>query len=157
MVLRIILGAVCLAMAAGQLASWQRMPQILGAYDVLPAAAVPWLAGALVVGELVCGVWFLARPRSQVLAPVWAYTAVSLAWAALGVQAYVRGLSVDNCGCFGIYLSQRLSPFVLAQDALLLVYAAVMIRSSLRARRVRTAADLDRADNTSSVQRRRDR
>jgi hypothetical protein len=143
MVLRTILGVVYMAMAVGQLASWWRMPQILDAYDALPAAALPWLAGLLVVGELVCGVWFVARPRSPALAPVWVYTAVSLVWAVLGVQGYLRGLSIDNCGCFGVYLTQRLSWFVLAQDALLLVYAAVMIRSGLRARR---AAAPDRTE-----------
>jgi len=140
MVLRIILGAVYTAMAVGQLVSWRRMPQILGTYDVLPAAVLPWLAGGLVAGELVCGVWFLARPRSHALAPVWVYTAVSLVWAVLGVQGYLRGLSIDNCGCFGLYLTQRSSWFVLLQDALLLVYAAVLIRSGLRARRAATPA-----------------
>ncbi len=47
-----------------------------------------------------------------------------------GLQAYLRGLPLDNCGCFGVYLTQRLSLFVLAQDALLLVYAAVLFRGT---------------------------
>ncbi|MGH3713188.1 MAG: MauE/DoxX family redox-associated membrane protein [Micromonosporaceae bacterium] len=143
MVLRIILGAVYLGMAVGQLASWREMPAILGAYDAVPAGAVPWLAGGLVVGELVCGVWFLARPRSSALAPVWVYTAVSVVWAGLGVQAQLRGLAVDNCGCFGVYLTQRLSWFVLLQDALLLGYAALLIRSGLRARQPSTRLELE--------------
>jgi hypothetical protein len=131
--LRAILGAVYTAMAVGQMASWSAMPEILAAYDVAPAGALPWLAGALIVAELVAGVWLLARPRSSALAPVWVYTAVSLLWAGLGTQAYLRGLTVDNCGCFGVYLTQRLSLFVLAQDALLLVYAVVMVRTAIRA------------------------
>lgn len=133
--LRLILGVVYVAMAVGQLASWASMPGILGAYDAVPAPALPVLAGGLVVAELVCGVWFAARPRSSALAPVWVYTAVSLVWAGLGVQAYARGLVVANCGCFGVYLAQRLSWFVLAQDALLLVYAGLLIRGGLAARR----------------------
>jgi uncharacterized protein (DUF427 family) len=135
MVLRIILGAVYTAMVAGQLASWSAMPEILAAYRVVDGPAAWLLTGALVLGELVAGVWFLARPRSLALAPVWGYTAVSLVWAGLGLQAYVRGLTVENCGCFGLYLSQPLSWFVLAQDGLLLMYAAVLIRSGLRARK----------------------
>jgi hypothetical protein len=63
---------------------------------------------------------------------VWIYTAVSGVWAALGLQAQLRGLVVTNCGCFGVYLSQHLSWLVLAQDALLLVYAALMIRAARR-------------------------
>ncbi len=58
--LRAILGVVYTAMAAGQVASFTRMPAI--------------------VGELVCGLWLLARPRSHALAPVWVYTAVSGVW-----------------------------------------------------------------------------
>jgi hypothetical protein len=121
-------------MAAGQLASWSRMPAILGAYHAVPTAVLPWLAGMLIAGEAVCGVWLLARPRSRTLTPVWIYIAVTGVWAVLGVQAQVRGLPVANCGCFGVYLSQRLSWFVLAQDGLLLGYAALMIRAARRTR-----------------------
>ncbi len=134
--LRAILGVVYTAMAAGQVASWSRMPAILDAYQVTHGRGSVVLAAALVVGELVGGLWLLARPRSHALAPVWVYTAVSAMWAVLGLQAQLRGLTVTNCGCFGVYLSQRLSWFVLAQDALLLIYAALMVRA---ARRVRTA------------------
>jgi hypothetical protein len=133
--LRAILGAVYTAMAAGQVASWTRMPAILDAYQVTHGHASVVLAAALVVGELVCGLWLLTRPRSHALAPVWVYTAVSGVWAVLGLQARLRELTVTNCGCFGVYLSQRLSWFVLAQDGLLLIYAALMFRA---ARRVRT-------------------
>lgn len=77
-----------------------------------------------------CGVWFPARPRSKVLAPVWVYTAVSVVWTVLAVQSYARSLAVANCGCFGIHLPQRLSWFVLLQDALTLLCAGVLFRSA---------------------------
>lgn len=132
MVLRIVLGAVYAAMAAGQLASVDRMPTILAAYGLVDGAAAAALAVALIAGELVCGLWFLARPRSLALPPVWVYTAVSLVWSTLAVQAYVRGLTVANCGCFGEYLPQRLGWFVLAQDALTLLYAGLLLRGVRR-------------------------
>jgi hypothetical protein len=132
--LRIVVGGLFTAMAAGQAASWARMPAILAAYRAVPAGVLPWLAGALVAGEAVCGVWLASRPRSRGLAPVWLYTAVTGVWALLGGQAQLRGLPVTNCGCFGIYLSQRLSWFVLGQDGLLLGYAGLMIRAARRDR-----------------------
>ena len=135
MVLRLILGMVYLGMAVGQLVSWRQMPEILAAYQAMPDVALRPFAVALLLGEAASGVWFLARPRSQSLTPVWVYTAVAVVWAGLGMQAYLRGLEVANCGCFGVYLTQRLSLLVLAQDALLLVYAGLMIRSGLLARR----------------------
>ncbi|MBZ9644827.1 MauE/DoxX family redox-associated membrane protein [Streptomyces sp. PSKA30] len=130
MVLRLVLGSVYTAMAAGQLASLTDMPTVLGAYGLVHGATAAVLAVLLIAGELLCGVWFLARPRSTAIAPVWVYTAVSLAWSGLAVQAHARGLAVDNCGCFGNYLTQRLSWFVLLQDALTLVYAAVLLRAA---------------------------
>ncbi|MBW1595961.1 MauE/DoxX family redox-associated membrane protein [Streptomyces sp. JJ38] len=132
MVLRLVLGFVFTAMAVGQLASVAAMPDILGAYGLVHGAAAAVLAVALIVVELVCGVWFLSRPRSRALAPVWMYTAVAVVWAMLAGQAFARGLTVDNCGCFGNYLTQSLSWFVLVQDALLLVYAAVLLRTAYR-------------------------
>lgn len=130
MVLRIVLGALCTAMAVGQLASFRHMPAILSAYGLVTGGAATALAVALIAGELVCGIWFLARPRSKVLAPVWVFTAVSVVWTVLAVQAYARGLTVPNCGCFGIYLTQRLSWLVLLQDALTLLYAGLLLRAA---------------------------
>lgn len=131
--LRLILGIVFVGMGVGQLVSWSSMPEILAAYDLLGETGSGVLAAALIGGELVAGVWFLVRPRSQVLSPVWVYAAVSVAWTVLGGQAYLRGVDVDNCGCFGRYLTQELSWFTLAQDGLLLVYAVLMVRSARRA------------------------
>ncbi|OEU86336.1 hypothetical protein DB35_13240 [Streptomyces abyssalis] len=128
--MRLVLGAVFTAMAVGQLASFGQMPGILAAYGPVnnPAGAV--LAVVLITGELVCGVWFLARPRSKAIVPVWVYTGASLIWSTLAVQAFARGLAVENCGCFGVYLSQRLGWLVLVQDALMLLYAAVLLRTA---------------------------
>ncbi|MGP3924614.1 MauE/DoxX family redox-associated membrane protein [Streptomyces sp. 8N616] len=134
MVLRTVLGAVFTAMAVGQLASFEEMPGILAAYRLVAGGAATALAVVLIIGELICGTWFLTRPRSRAIAPVWVYTAVSLIWSALAVQAYARGLTVENCGCFGVYLSQSLSWIVLVQDALVLLYAAVLLHGARRDR-----------------------
>lgn len=130
MVLRIVLGAVYTAMAIGQLASFGHMPAILSAFGLVTGSAATALAVVLIAGELVCGIWFLARPRSKALPPVWVYTGVSVVWSLLAAQAYACGLTVANCGCFGIYLAQRLSWFVLFQDALTLLYAGLLLRAA---------------------------
>ncbi|WP_331283887.1 MauE/DoxX family redox-associated membrane protein [Streptomyces sp. H39-S7] len=106
------------AMALGQLVSFGRMPGILTAYGPANGAGATTLAVVLIAGELVRGVWFLARPRSTARTPVCIYTAASVTWTAMAVQAYARGLAVVNCGCFGGHLSQPLPWIVLVQDAL---------------------------------------
>lgn len=130
--LRLILGMIYIGMAAGQLLSMDRMPRILGAYGLVHGAAAGVLAIGLIAGEAVCGTWFLSRPRSTAIAPVWVYTAVSLVWSALAAQAYARGLPVHLCGCFGVYLGQPLRWYVLVEDALTLLYAAVLLRGARR-------------------------
>lgn len=92
MVLRIVLGGLFVAMAAGQLVSFAQMPGILAAYGLVSGVGATALAVALIAGELVCGVWFLARPRSRARVPVWVFTGVAVVWALLAAQAYARGL-----------------------------------------------------------------
>lgn len=150
MIIRLVLGAIFTGMAAGQAVSWPRMPEILAAYQV-PGVANRGFVAVLIAAQLVCGLWLLARPRSTSLAPVWLYLAVALLWTGLGLQGVLRGLEVANCGCFGAYLVQRLSWFVLAQDALLLGYGYLMVRSARRARGVVTEPAPARAPRTEAV------
>lgn len=126
--LRLLLGAVYTGIDLAQLASFSQMPAILGAYGLVHGSAARLLAGLFIAGELLCGLWFLARPRSRAALPVWVYTAVSASWALLAVQAVARNLVVNNCGCFGHYLPQHLGAVTLTEDALTLLYAAVLLR-----------------------------
>lgn len=135
--IRLVLGLLFLGMALGQLASWAQLPEIFAAYQ-LPGLGSPGFAAALIAAELVVGGWLVGRPRSTALTPVWLYLAVALFWSGLGLQAILRGIEVGNCGCFGVYLTQQLSWFVLAQDGLLLLYGYVMVRGARRARRVQS-------------------
>lgn len=141
MILRIVLGVLFLAMAAGQLASLGAMGDIISVYGLTGGAVSVALAVAvaLIAGEAVAGVWLTARPRSQARIPVWIFTAVSLIWTVLAAQAFARGLVIDNCGCFGIYLPQPLRWWVLVEDALLLLYAWLLLRGTSRSRARTTA------------------
>lgn len=139
MILRIVLGVLFLAMAAGQLASLGAMGDIISAYGLTGGAVSVALAVALIAGEAVVGVWLTARPRSQARIPVWIFTAVSLVWTVLAAQAFARGLVIDNCGCFGIYLPQPLRWWVLVEDGLLLLYAWLLLRGTSRSRARTTA------------------
>ncbi|MBT2396956.1 MauE/DoxX family redox-associated membrane protein [Streptomyces sp. ISL-100] len=132
MILRLVLGALLTAMALGQLASFAAMPSIFTAYGLTSGAASTALAVMLIAAEAAVGVWFLARPRSKAVVPVWMYTALSLVWALLAVQAYARGLTIANCGCFGTFLAQPLRWFVLVEDALMLLYAWLLLRAARR-------------------------
>jgi uncharacterized membrane protein YphA (DoxX/SURF4 family) len=118
---RRILGLVLLAMGVGKLSDAGGYATALMAFRVIPGGAVHAVAWSWLVAELVAGVLLLAGKgrAGGALALV-----INVAYAALTTQAYARHLAIDNCTCFGVHLRQRLSWFVLAQDAYMIAFSA---------------------------------
>ena len=127
----LIFAPLLLAMALGQLASLGEFEESLAGYRVLGDAT--WaVAVSLIALELAVGLGLLLRRR---LPPAFARAAaisglvVALFWSALAVQAFARGLSLENCGCFGAYLVQELRWWILLEDAEFLILAAFSARA----------------------------
>ncbi len=131
-----LLGALLLAQGVGKLLDVGGYIAALGAFDALPVAANGSLAIIWLAVEISAGVGLLIaglakqppRPLSFIAAALGVLTAVG--YAAVTTQAYVRGLEVANCTCFGVYLAQRLSWFVLLQDAYMLLYTGLMAKKT---------------------------
>jgi Methylamine utilisation protein MauE len=141
----LIFAPLLLAMALGQLASLGEFEESLAGYRVLGDAT--WaVAGAVLALEAAAGLGLLLRRRFP---PVFAQAAgvgglvVAVFWSVLAVQAFARGLSLENCGCFGAYLVQELRWWILLEDAEFLILAA------FSARAVGLALPLRRASVTS--------
>ena len=100
-------------------------PFALFADTVLPPLGLLWMVVELLggAGLLVAG-W--TRDPQAPLAKFAAglAVAVTLSYLLMAGQAYLRGLEIENCTCFGVYLTQRLSGFVLLQDVYMLAYAS---------------------------------
>ncbi|MEJ7798455.1 MAG: MauE/DoxX family redox-associated membrane protein [Solirubrobacteraceae bacterium] len=125
---RIYLGVLLALMAVGQLASLRSFVDAIEDYRVAgPFAAI--LAAALIALELAAAVGLLlaiaARARR---AAAWLALAVAVAWSLLALQGLARGLELDNCGCFGRFLSQPLTLWVIPQDAIFVALAIVVVR-----------------------------
>lgn len=126
---RRILGLVLLAMGAGKLADVGGYARALAAFGVVPASALVvvawlWLTAELAGGALL--VLGIARAGAVVA------LAVNLAYAALTTQAFARHLPVANCTCFGVYLRQRLSWLVLAQDGYMVAFSAYVLAAAVK-------------------------
>jgi hypothetical protein len=125
----LLYGLLLAAMVVAQIASFDAFEDALRGYDVLGDVRVAAVALLGVQAFAAVGLLFgQAAPRLRRAAGV-AGIAVALTWAALAVQAFVRGLELDNCGCFGAYLAQPLRWWVLLEDAYMVVLAVLAARS----------------------------
>lgn len=118
MIARGALALLVAAMAAGQLGNVEGFADILRGYDVFGTAAGA-LAVLIPLAEVAAAAALLVGPRLG--GPLG--LAVAVFWTALGAQAFARGLTIENCGCFGVYLGQGLRWWVLLQDVYFLVLA----------------------------------
>jgi Methylamine utilisation protein MauE len=126
MVLRMFFALLLLASSAGKFLDMPGFYAIVDSYDVLADQLVPALAWALALSELVLAVWLLLGVETRLASlGVIALHIAYISWVAL---ALVRGLSLPNCGCFGVYLARPLTVFTLLEDAVLLMLAVALWR-----------------------------
>ena len=129
---RLVFAILLLAMAAGQMLSLPVFVRAIETYRVAGPAASALLSAALIVSEAASGVGLITRWRRARVGAAWMGLGVAMAWAALAIQAFVRSLVIPNCGCFGRYLAQRLSSWVLVQDGYFILLASLALRSARR-------------------------
>jgi hypothetical protein len=127
------------ASALGKAMDMQGFAVIVASYQVLPESLLLIAASAIVLVEVSLAVWLALGflPRFQnTLAPA-AIGVLGLHWMyfAWMLIALLRGLTIPNCGCFGVYFGRPLTWFTLIEDALLICLAWVMWRSGYRASR----------------------
>ena len=121
----LLYGLLLGAMAAGQLASLDEFRAALESYDLLGPLVPAAQFGLPIIELLVAFGLLLSRrlPLRAAQAVGLAGVLVAVAWATLAVQAFARGLTVENCGCFGGFLTQELRWWVLLEDGYMLLLA----------------------------------
>lgn len=139
---RIYLGGIMGAMGLLQLAGWSVFVNAVESYQAGGRTLALVLGALLIGGELLAAFGLLTDRRFGATAAL----AVMVLWSALGVQAFARGLALENCGCFGAFWRQELRWWVLLEDAYLLGLSAWLVwrtRSSGRAGFVAAARSPD--------------
>ncbi len=115
-VARLALAALFFAMAIGQLSDLSGFVDIVASYRLGGTTVAGLAAAALVVGELTAAVGLVLRDQTTRYRAASVAVAVVLGWGIMGVQAFARGVSLDNCGCFGVHAGQPLRWWVLIED-----------------------------------------
>ena len=120
--LRFLIAALLLATAAGKLLDLRGFASVLETYRALPEHALLPLAVLVPLLEVALAAWLLAgrRLRSAALASAAMHAAYGI-WAGVTLA---RGVSVPNCGCFGVFLTRPLTWGTVLEDG-------VMVAASL--------------------------
>lgn len=127
---RIYLGALLGLMALGQILSFDSFANIIGTYQLPQIFDNIFITLVIIFLEIIAAVGLLWSKSPKKLTRIAALCGliVTLLWAFLAVQAFMRGLSLDNCGCFGSYLGQPLRWWILIEDALFVTLAAYVAK-----------------------------
>ncbi len=127
---RLFFLALMLASAVGKLFDMPGFYQVVASYELLPDGLVVPAAWALTLTELAVGlglmVPFLWVRVASALPLLHLFYLMGLA------SAYMRGLALQNCGCFGVYWPRPLTEYSLLEDLILLAWAVVFYSLSAR-------------------------
>lgn len=116
------------ATALGKALDLHGFARVLGTYQLLPAAIVPPVALGLVALEFAIA-GLLLLPHTRRLAALAAAGLASVFLVGLTVTM-ARGIALENCGCFGIFLARPLTGWTLLEDGLVVVAALFAARLS---------------------------
>lgn len=124
------------AQAGGKLFDMRLYITALGRFRAIPpmlttAAAIAWV-GVELAAFLALGISALIPIRILFIIGASAAVIDALAYAALTIGTKLRGIEVLNCTCFGAFLPQRLSAFVLLQDIYMVAWTLWMLQVALR-------------------------
>ena len=129
--LRFGLGAILLATATGKLADLPGFVDVLRTYRAFADAALLPIALGVSAGELALAIWLFSGRRlfAAAITSIVMH-AVYSGWSAASV---LRGLRLENCGCFGVFLKRPLGWPTVAEDLALVGLSAALAGLSRRA------------------------
>jgi Methylamine utilisation protein MauE len=123
-----------LTSALGKVLDPQGFASIVATYQLLPDGLVFVAAWAVILTEFLLALWL-----AMGLWPQYRHTLSLASIAVLGLHwlyfdwmliALMRGLTIPNCGCFGVYLARPLTWFTPLEDAFLIFLAWLMWRAA---------------------------
>ena len=103
-----------LATGLGKLWDIPGFVEVVNDYDVLPQVLALPAALSMIISEIALSAWLLSGRRPKMAALITgALHLVFMAWVGL---ALYRGLDIENCGCFGVFLARPRTHWTFFQD-----------------------------------------
>ena len=135
--------ALLVLSALAKFADLQGFAAVVTSYRVLPAsmpASMSFVIGALLalfelsLGILLVGTYFCPLFKKiglrWLLLPFQAVIVLHLLYLSWLGLAYLRGLEIPNCGCFGVYWPRPLTGYTLIEDGVLVLLSLFLYRTA---------------------------
>ena len=129
-ILRVFIGLVLLATAAGKLMDVRGFAGVLRTYEAFAEDALLPVAIGVPLAELALALWlFSGRRMAGAAAGALAMQLVYAGWAAASV---LSGLKLANCGCFGVFLARPLGWRTVLEDLVMAGLSAWLLALARR-------------------------
>jgi hypothetical protein len=128
--LRIFIGLVLLATAAGKWLDVPGFARVLANYDVFPEGLLGPVAVLVPLAELALAAWLFSGRRLVGAAATSA--AMHLAYTAWSAAAILRGLKLANCGCFGVFFARPLGWSTVTEDLVMTGLSVALVALARR-------------------------
>jgi hypothetical protein len=111
---RVLIGAILVTTGVGKLLDVAGFARVLGTYRTFADSLLLPIAVLVPVAELLLALWLFSawRPFAAAMTAL----AMHLTYAGWSASAVLRGLKLENCGCFGVFLPRRLGWSTVAED-----------------------------------------
>lgn len=141
--LQVTLGLLFLATAVGKLLDNRGFAEVLGTYRLLPPATLLVMGLTISLAELAFGLAVFVRP-------FWAgvgMLAMNAGYTLLAIVTNLRGLKLENCGCFGVFWGRPMTWGTVVEDAVLTAVTAAFVLLSAPGRYYKAAQAHPRSES----------
>jgi len=131
--LQYFIASVLLLTGIGKLLDVPGFVEVLITYQAIPSWGLHLVAITMVLVELRIAEWLL-RDNTLIrgaLSSLMLHFILTM-WAAITL---IRGVSVPNCGCFGVFFVRPLTIWTVAEDLVLVAASFFLLRLAVRRRR----------------------
>lgn len=116
-VLQVFVGGILAVTAVGKALDVPGFVQVVVSYQTIPEV-LAWPVAAGVIAAEAAAAMFLLSGRRLVWAGL-ASVVMHAGYASLAAWTLHRGLELDNCGCFGVFLARPLSNTTVYEDVVM--------------------------------------
>lgn len=126
LVLAITLFATCL----GKALDVEGFLQILATYQAFPAWTIPFIGLGIITAEGGLAVWLFSGRHIAISSLLAA--GLHVGFTTLAVITLLRGISIPNCGCFGVFFARPLAWSTAFEDVFVTAWCLVLYALSDR-------------------------